>query len=244
MENFFIGYNWPQPPGLLRAVKWAAVGLGLGVVGLSWALAVGHTRLDGGTFEFGQVKAVTGTIVESPYPMLRLDDDTSPWPLLVARGKHGAAVAVRGLDGRRVEVQATRIARGNYTMLEMADQPGPDTGLKGRATTDGQGPSGTVTLRGEIVDTKCFLGVMVPGAGTTHRDCASLCLRGGIPPAVFVQDPDGISRLFLMLGPEPRLRQRASAWAGEPVELTGAIGQRGGWLTIESDPDQWRRVAR
>lgn len=250
MDNFFIGYNWPQSPGLLRVVKRAALGLGVGVVGLSGALAVGHTRLDGGLFEFGQVTTVRGTVVEAPYPMLRPDDDAGPWPLLVARGKHGAEAAVRGLDGRRVEVQATRIARGDYTMLEIATTPVGDAGPKSRATAKGSGPFATapvgerVTLRGEIVDSKCFLGVMVPGAGTTHRDCASLCLRGGIPPALFVQDPDGTSRLFLMLGPERQVRQRASAWAGEPVELTGTIGQRGGWQTIASDPDQWQRVAR
>lgn len=252
MDNFFIGYNWPQAPGSLRVVKRVALGLGVGVVGLSGALAVGHARLEGGVFEFGQVKTVRGTVVEAPYPMLRPDDDAGPWPLLVARGKHGADVVVRGLDGRRVEMQATRIARGDYAMLEIATAPVGDAGLTARATVKGSSPAGTgpvpvgepVTLRGEIVDSKCFLGVMVPGAGTTHRDCASLCLRGGIPPALFVQDPDGTSTLFLMIGPERQLRQRASAWAGEPVELTGTIGQRGGWQTIESDPDQWRRVAR
>lgn len=250
MDDFFIGYNWPQPPGLLRVVKRVALGLGVGVVGLSGALAAGHTRLDGGLFEFGLARTVRGTIVEAPYPMLRPDDDAGPWPLLVARGKHGADAAVRGLDGRRVEVRAARIARGDYTMLEIATTPVREAGSKVRVPGPGSSPAATgpvgdrVTLRGEIVDSKCFLGVMVPGAGTTHRDCASLCLGGGIPPALFVQDPDGTSRLLLVLGSDRQVRQRASAWAGEPVELTGTIGQRGGWQTIESDPSQWRRVAR
>lgn len=39
-----------------------------------------------------------------------------------------------------------------------------------------------VTLDGELVDSKCYLGTMKPGDGKTHKSCAILCLRGGIPP--------------------------------------------------------------
>jgi hypothetical protein len=38
-----------------------------------------------------------------------------------------------------------------------------------------QSDRGPVELTGEIVDSKCFLGVMVPGSGKTHKECASLC---------------------------------------------------------------------
>ena len=40
----------------------------------------------------------------------------------------------------------------------------------------------TFTLIGEIVDSKRYLGVMNPGNGKVHRDCAVRCLSGGIPP--------------------------------------------------------------
>ena len=248
MNDFFIGYNWPQPPDLLRAVKRAALGLGVGVVGLSGALAVGHVPLEGGLFEFGQVRTVTGTVVEHPHPMLRPDDGATAWPLLVSKGKHGATEAVRGLDGQRVHLQTTRIARGPHTMLEIDVAPGADPRASRPVPTPGAEPvtppAGRVTLRGEIVDSKCFLGVMVPGAGTTHRDCASLCLRGGIPPALFVRDADGSSSLVLLSGPEPALRDRAAALAGEPVEVSGTIERRGGWRVLRTEPDGWRVPAR
>ena len=35
-----------------------------------------------------------------------------PWALLVAPGKHGADALVRGFDGARVTLEATRIQRG------------------------------------------------------------------------------------------------------------------------------------
>ena len=91
----------------------------------------------------------------------------------------------------------------------------------------------SVTVRGEIVDSKCFLGVMVPGSGKTHKDCASLCLRGGIPPALFVQDRAGDSALMLLTGSsgEP-IGARALQIAGEAVEMTGMLQRQGGWLVL------------
>ena len=100
-----------------------------------------------------------------------------------------------------------------------------------------------VELTGEIVDSKCFLGVMVPGSGKTHKECASLCLRGGIPPALYVQDRTGHSSLLLLVGPtgEPVGASAVQA-AGEAISLTGSIQRRGGWLVLRTDPTSWRRV--
>jgi hypothetical protein len=101
----------------------------------------------------------------------------------------------------------------------------------------------TATLRGEIVDTKCFLGVMVPGVGTTHKDCASLCLRGGIPAGLFVRDREGRTSLLLLedASGEPAGRE-VLAYAGEAIEITGVTARRGGWLHLRSDPATWRRL--
>ena len=41
-------------------------------------------------------------------------------------------------------------------------------------------PLGAVTLTGEIVDSKCFLGVMNPGNLKPHKACAIRCISGGI----------------------------------------------------------------
>ena len=84
---------------------------------------------------------------------------------------------------------------------------------------------------------------MVPGSGKTHTECASLCLRGGIPPALYVQDRAGHSSLLLLVGPtgEP-IGARALQAAGEAISLTGSIQRRGGWLALRTDPTSWHRV--
>ena len=102
-----------------------------------------------------------------------------------------------------------------------------------------------VELTGEIVDSKCFLGVMVPGSGKTHKDCASLCLRGEIPPAFHVQDRSWNSSLLLMTGTggEP-IGARALHIVGEALSVAGSIQRQGGWTVLRTDPGSWRSVTR
>ena len=175
-------------------------------------------------------------------------ESATRWLLLVAPGKHGAAALVGGLDGRHVTLTGTRVRRGAHTMLEV--DPAslvPDNGSTSsltaatiQARSFGDQP---VNVRGEVVDSKCFLGVMVPGSGKTHKDCASLCLRGGIPPALYVQDRAGQSALLLLTGAsgEP-IGARALEVAGEAIDLTGTIEQQGGWLVLRTDPRTWQPV--
>ncbi len=73
---------------------------------------------------------------------------------------------------------------------------------------------GAVTLTGEIVDTKCHLGVMNPGEGKVHRDCAVRCISGGAPP-VSGADQEGDTRLLLLTGADGR-RCAARCWTLSP----------------------------
>jgi len=246
-DEFFIGYDPPMPPRLARFVRLAVVALSSGA--LAWAAGLGpaHRTLDGGTFEFGRPRAFSGTLVEHPVPALRPDgdaDESTPWPLLVGPGKHGAASAVRGLAGRHVTLTGTRIARGVRTMIEI-DPASLVAGSVANALAPPEPSTESIQLRGEVVDSKCFLGVMVPGAGKTHKECASLCLRGGIPPALHVVDRSGASTLLLVTGPsgEPVAEQALRA-AGEAIDMRGTVARLGGWLVLRSDPATWRTVSR
>lgn len=252
-DEFFIGYVPPMPPRLARFVTRVVIGIACGALVWAVMVAAGHTRLEGGIFEFGHPQRLAGTIVERPYPALRpdaADQNTTSWLLLVAPGKHGADALVRGLDGRHVTLIGTRIARGPRTMAEVepaslvADEreQAALTAAARRTKSFGDQP---VKVRGEIVDSKCFLGVMVPGSGKTHKDCASLCLRGGIPPALYVQDQSGQSSVLLLTGTagEP-IGGQALQVVGEAIDMTGILERQGGWLVLRTDPAGWRPVAR
>jgi hypothetical protein len=254
-DEFFIGYAPPLPPRLSTFVT-RVVTVGAACVALAAAaIAAGHLRLEGGTFEFGRLRASTGTIVTRPYPALIEDADPDAgsgaersWRLLVAGGKQGADALVRGLDGARVTLEATRIERAGMRMLEVragsiARAGGAPSRVRAADVADA-GAGATVTLRGEIVDSKCFLGVMTPGDGRTHSACASLCLRGGIPPALLVRDRVGRPALYLLEDATGASVSAAAAGvAGEPVTVRGVIGRRGSWQTLRTDPTSWTRRA-
>jgi hypothetical protein len=253
LDEFFIGYEPPMPPRHARFVVRVVIVLACAVGTWAVTLALGHVPLEGGTFEFGHPRRFAGTIVERPYPSLQIDStdqNLTPRLILVAPGKHGAYELVHGLDGRHVTLTGTRIQRGTRVMIEI--DPGSivrddaaESGLRAVAIEAESFAEGPITLRGEIVDSKCFLGVMVPGAGKTHKDCASLCLRGGIPPALYVQDRSGQSSVLLLTGPsgEP-VGAQALGIAGEATDMTGTIERQGGWLVLRTDPRTWQPVAR
>jgi hypothetical protein len=94
-----------------------------------------------------------------------------------------------------------------------------------------------VTLTGEIVDSKCFLGVMNPGEGHVHRDCARRCLSGGIPPMLVVRDGRGGEQLVLLVSEdgEPIGRQLTRV-AGRPVTVTGQLAHQGDQFVLYANP--------
>jgi hypothetical protein len=248
-DEFFIGYAPPLPPLLASFVRRSVIVIVVLLVVWAVIAATGHVRLEGGTFAFGHPEMVSGTIVARPFPVLKPDHDDArarPWPLLVAPGKHGADSFVTGLDGRHVTFMGTRIERGAHAMVEIdpvslaSARQGEQVAAAADASQTGAAAR-AVELTGEIVDSKCFLGVMVPGSGKTHKDCAALCLRGGIPPALHVQVRSGRASLLLMTGASGEsIGDEAQTLAGEPVAVTGTIVRQAGWLVLRTDPHGWR----
>jgi hypothetical protein len=278
-DEFYIGYAPPMPPHIARFVKRAVLTVVAGVPLVASLIAIGHVRLDGGTFDFGRPRTIAGVITAHPYPSIRFEPPSAPgrqapggrWALLVAPGKHGAGALAAPFDGQRVTLDATRIQRGAEVMFEAAPgtiaadpaagTPSVETSSAGNVAAPDAATARTrqregnpVTLRGEIVDSKCFLGVMVPGEGKTHKDCASLCLRGGIPPAFVVRDREGRTALLLLVsesGGSLAGHAAASRLAGEPIEVTGVIedevtpsaARARGWRMLRTNPSTWRPLS-
>ena len=100
------------------------------------------------------------------------------------------------------------------------------------------------TLVGEIVDTKCYLGAMKPGRGKPHRDCASLCIRGGIPAALLVRTENGERVLVNLVDfPGRPLGQELLDWVGQPVEVTGLLRRENDRLFLALLTTEWIRAA-
>ncbi|MGE3309475.1 MAG: hypothetical protein AB7O66_05840, partial [Limisphaerales bacterium] len=99
------------------------------------------------------------------------------------------------------------------------------------------------TLRGEIVDSKCWLGVMNPGRLATHRGCAVRCLSGGIPPILLVQYASGRTEHYLMVGSDGRaLNREILEFVAEPVEIRGEVRIEGDLRVLRAEPSDIRRL--
>jgi hypothetical protein len=145
---------------------------------------------------------------------------------LVGPGKHGAEAMLAHLPDGPVTVRGKRIERGGMQMFEVVEAHG--AAAAGEARRDSTPRSGaTVTLRGEIVDSKCFLGVMNPGEGAVHRDCARRCLSGGIPPMLLVRDGAGREQLVALVSRSGGRIPELAGLAGSAAEVSGALVRDG-----------------
>lgn len=249
-EEFYVGYRERAPEGLARFLRRVVLVLAIGGAGLAAALVTLQDRFDPGAFEFGVVREYEGVIEEAPVPLLRVETPVEVGGaavsrfLLVGFGKHGAARQVEGLDGRTVRLSGSLIHREGEAMLELVDgsvRPLPLGAEK--ASEIVAADLGRRTLRGEIVDSKCFLGVMKPGRGKPHRACAARCISGGIPPVLRVETPEGDFRHFLLTdeagGP---VNDRVLGFVAEPIEITGEVRRRGDLLILAADPAGYERL--
>jgi hypothetical protein len=224
--EFYVGYL-PMPGGLKKTVCRVVVALGVVAVAAAALLIAGQHPFAPGTFEFQQYREFRGTLLAGPYPALAIPGQGLPW-LLVGPGKHGVG-DFRQLDGHEVSVRGERIIRGLDHMIEL--QPGT---LK----AGGQGDPaaaivdlGDVQLTGEVVDSKCYFGVMNPGNGKVHRDCAVRCISGGIPPAFLVRDAHGQTATLLLANWKPELLNHIA----EPITIRGHLARSAGRLTLYAE---------
>ena len=238
-DTFYVGYLEPKPDTTRRLARWAALLVLIGAA-VATVLAIATGPFDRASYEYGTERAWEGTIEAAPYPMLvTTTRATTENPRgayerfpLVAEGKHGADSLIAGLEGATVRLKGRRIVRQNTTMLEVV--PGSiervDEALlpKGKPVP----PSlvedlGERTFSGEIVDSKCFLGVMNPGRLEVHRACAIRCIAGGVPPMLFVRESNGLEAHLLLVDPNGLpLNNRVLGLVGRPVTVEGRLERR------------------
>ena len=226
-DEFYVGYL-QTPPALARRLQRAAFGILCLAAPVGALVAMAHTPSAGGSFEYGHPITVRGELEWRPLPALRVQEGTAVRHVaLVGQGKHGVA-GMAAFDGRPVTMRVTRIHRDHDEMFEVASIPVSDTSASALPAAVVEA-LGAVTLRGEIVDGKCDLGVMNPGDGTLHRGCAVRCLSGGVPPMLLLRDAEGReARLALSGRDAPLPGDLVRRWAGVIVEVQGTLVRRDG----------------
>jgi hypothetical protein len=239
-HDFYVGYAPAAPKRLGKWTKRTVITLVLATVAIGAFLVYDQPHFAASRFEYGVTREYQGVISERPYPILRTADASF---LLVAPGKHGLSQATAGRNGTTVRLSGSLIERERDRMLEVLP-----ASLRIAASLVIKEPEpialGAVKLLGEIVDTKCYLGVMNPGEGKVHRDCAARCISGGAPPAFAALDASGRAEILLLVGTDWRpLNREVVSFVAEPLEIPGELVRLGSYLVLKAEPATFRRNA-
>lgn len=255
-DPFYVGYL-PLPRAhrvfLSLAIPAALIGMLIGGLGI----AAQQAAWGGGYWQTGDATEFHGTLALEPYPMLHVAGDgpgSVTSYLLVEMGKFGAGgrfADLGELNGSAVSIRGRELHRDGRTMIEID----PDSRELGPSvsTLEWDEPAvrtvpavgeAVAEFSGEIVDSKCYLGAMKPGAGRGHKACATLCISGGIPPVLVVRS-GGTDPVYLLLtdragrGLDESTLERLEPMIAEPVTLRGRSGRVGSWGVLRLEPAQF-----
>lgn len=238
-DEFYVGYL-PLPAKHRRTLR-VVVPLLLVLCGGAAGLVAALQRDPGAAEWREEVVSVRGVLLAEPYPLILTE--AGEVVLLVEQGKHGARANARAaLVGQMVTARGVELRREGRRVLELVEAADAL-----QAAADGAAPpplpSSTheaVTVRGEIIDSKCYHGAMKPGEGKTHKACATVCISNGIP-AMFIAQGGGA--YLLSTGGEVIDADTLSK-IGEPVEVTGETWSLGTMRVLRIEPGSAKRLER
>lgn len=246
-DEFYIGYSNKLDKGIGHFIKRVVLLIFVIMVGLVVLWSTNQEFANEGKFELGTKIELKGVLIAHPYPMLRIEANQQVGRdvLLLGFGKFGAEQSLaqlddNKLDGKQLKITGTLIYYDGKTLFEIDSDVEQNVEVGDYIGYDYKEESlGLVNLKGEVVDPKCYFGVMKPGYGKIHRSCGIRCISGGIPPVYVVSNTDGTQNYFLMTDRNGRaVNDEVLDFVGLPTQLRGELVRIGEWLVIKTNPLQ------
>lgn len=259
--EFYIGWMPQAPEGFAKHVRKFVIALIILVIAGGIILALQQKKFDPSNFEFGQLTEVKGIYQQFPVPSLKvmISEDalghssymTMP---LVGYGKFGAGGVIAELekekniplDKKEITIKGSLIYNDGKTLLQIDKNDDPLVRVNSvsvKITENEIKELGTVQLTGEILDPKCYFGVMKPGHGKPHRDCAIRCIAGGISPVFWVRNEKGEHDYYLILDENgKKMNEELKEHIAEPVSLTARAVQYDDWIILYTNKKSIKRT--
>jgi len=262
-NDFYIGWMPKAPNSFSTFIKKYLILLVAFVIVISITLALSQKKFGTGTFEFGKLTEVKGIYFNQPVPAIKVLNGKDIWGNLsyitfplVGYGKHGAEGIIAdieeekaiNLDKKEITLRGTLLYNDGKTILQIDKNDDPVKSVGQTASMDllpQLKELGTQKIKGEIVDPKCYFGVMKPGEGKPHRDCAIRCILGGIPPVFHIQNAKGESNYYLIVGPNgEKMNEAVQDYVAEPTEIEARLVKYDDWIVMYvKDRDPIRRIS-
>ena len=250
-EAFYIGWMPKASKTFSSFVKKYLIILLFIVAAVGATLAISQKKFSTGTFEFGKLTEVKGIYFHQPVPLIKVINGKNIWGEisyisipLVGYGKHGADGIISdiekekaiSLDKKQVTLKGTLLYNDGKTILQIDKTDNPILGIGNIASPEllpEVKDLGIQKIKGEIVDPKCYFGVMKPGEGKPHRDCAIRCILGGIPPVFHVQNKNGDNNYYLIVGPHgEKMNEAVQDYVAEPTEISARVVKYDDWIVM------------
>lgn len=251
-NEFYIGWMGNAPKSFVVVIKRYVLLLMPIVIILAVVIALLQKKFASGNFEFGTLTDVKGVYFKSPVPNLKVVNGkdilgnlsyiTIP---LIGYGKFGADGIMNdiekekhvSLDSKMITLKGTLLYNDGKILMQVDGGDNPINNIKEAATDTNKlvqhKDLGSITVKGEIVDPKCFFGVMKPGEGKPHKDCAIRCILGGIPPVLHVMDKNGTDNYYLIVGASgEKMNKAVQDYVAAPVEIHAKAVQYNDWIVL------------
>jgi hypothetical protein len=250
-SEFYIGWMPKAPEGFAKHVRKVLLVLFPVALIVGLLLASFQKEFAAGNFEYGKLTEVKGIYYNQPIPVLKVINGKDIWGNLsyitiplVGYGKHGAETAIMeiekeknlSLNNKEVTLKGSLIYSEGKTWMQISkdDNPIENIGKDADASLNPVTTElGNQIVKGEIIDPKCYFGVMKPGEGKVHRDCAIRCILGGIPPVLKVQNNKGEENFYFIVGPHgEKMNEAVQDYVAEPVAINARVVKIDDWTVL------------
>lgn len=251
MKNnaFFIGWQKEQDGSIKRWLKKIVFFLVLSIGFASIALPLLHKNYANSRFERIKITSVNGILRADYAPFIEIGDGHADLSiLLVSPGKFGAEkkIAATGelnkIKNKKVNIKGKLIYNGSHTLLEINELKVLSDSIFESPSKSKQVKSG-IKLVGEIADPKCLFGVMNPGEGKVHKDCAIRCISGGITPVFKTINDKGNDEYYLILNEDhSSINHQLISFVADQIEWCGRVDRTNEWNVFYPDLSTIRRI--
>ena len=251
---FYIGWM-PKSAGEYRGFTRLVIFALVVVCVFVAALLVSNQRgFSSGVYERTNITELEGLLIAKPFPAIKTffgkdiyGNPVTKTILLVNKGKFGADSLVARMikssgNDVWVKVKGRLIYNHGAALMELANEDSAIHTMEtlSKATKIPEVKImelGNTTLHGQIVDPKCYLGVMKPGEGKPHSDCAIRCIAGGIPPLLKIRNDQGEETFFILRGENGEtINKQVLPYVGIPVAITGTVESADDWFIVKLNP--------
>lgn len=249
-EEFFVPYiEGSLGKRTQKTIKRFALLAIVVIVGGALVFSFAQKPFKNSTFELTSETKITGIYHENPYPMLRVQVAKNSFKnvVLLGFGKSSAnpflekvQQEVSDLNGVKLSIEGNLIYYNGKTLIQITDEEKVILEDKSPTTLPPSEAISTMTFQGEIIDPKCYFGVMKPGKGKIHRSCAVRCISGGIPPVFATTDGNNVAQYFLLTDLDGKpINDQILSYVGQPADITGMVEKLGDdWFLIKTDVNQ------